>query len=122
MLQVFYLYVAKVDLDVAYTYCKHMFKVFSGISYICLQVFYLNVVYTCNGFQMFLRRFRKCFTSLFQSVSSVFFCMLQLLHLDVSKVERVLHMGCMWEAASGADDVRGGAGPLLVRSLVSPSR
>jgi hypothetical protein len=32
------------------------------------------------------------------SVSSVVFCMLQLLHLYVSKVDRVLHMGWVWEA------------------------
>ena len=48
--------------------------------------------------------------------------MLQLLHLDVSKVDRVLHMGYAWEATSGADDVRGGVGPLLVRSLVRARR
>jgi hypothetical protein len=36
------------------------------------------------------------------------FYMLQLLHVDVSNVDRVLHMGCAWEAASDVDDVRGG--------------
>ena len=36
--------------------------------------------------------------------------MLQLLHLDVTKVERVLHMGYAWEAAGGAGDVLGGVG------------
>jgi hypothetical protein len=50
-----------------------------------------------------------------------------MLHLNVSKVDRVLHMRYVWEAAGGANDVRdgvgnvwGGAGPLLVRSLASP--
>jgi hypothetical protein len=38
---------------------------------------------------------------------------LQVLHLDVSKVNRMLHMGCAWEVA-------GGAGPLLGRSVASP--
>jgi hypothetical protein len=33
--------------------------------------------------------------------------MLQLLHFDVSKIDRVLHMGCTWEEADDADDVRG---------------
>ena len=54
--------------------------------------------------------------------------MLQLLHLDVSKIDRVLHMGCAWEATDGADDVRGDVGdvrgdvdPLLVRSFASPT-
>ena len=55
--------------------------------------------------------------------------MLQLLHLDVSKIDRVLHIGCTWKAAGDADDVwggvgdvRGGAVPLLVGSLASPTR
>ena len=62
--------------------------------------------------------------------------MLQLLHLDVSKVDRVLHTRCAWKAVGGADDVRDGVGdvrgsignaqvnvgPLLVHSLVSPTR
>jgi hypothetical protein len=39
------------------------------------------------------------FQTFVSSVSSVFFCMMQLLHIDVSKVERVLHMGYVWEAA-----------------------
>jgi hypothetical protein len=43
--------------------------------------------------------------------------MFQLLHLDVSKVDQVLHMGFAWEAASGAENVQGSARPLLVRSL-----
>ena len=49
--------------------------------------------------------------------------------MDVSKVDRVLHMRCMWDVADGAGDVRGvvgdirsGAGPLMVRSLVSLMR
>jgi hypothetical protein len=71
----------------------------------------------------------KCFSGVFASVSDTylkcficFFCMMKMLRLDVLKVDRVLHMGCAWEMASGVDDVRCGAGPLLVRSLVSPMR
>jgi hypothetical protein len=62
--------------------------------------------------------------------------MLQLLLLDVLKIDQVLHMRCAWEAADDVDDiwsgmgdvrssacdVRGGAGPLLVRSLGSMTR
>jgi hypothetical protein len=33
--------------------------------------------------------------------------MLQLLHFDISKVDRMLRMGCAWEAAGSANDVRG---------------
>ena len=51
------------------------------------------------------RRFRKCFRRLFQ-VFHVFFCLLQLLHLDVSKINQVLHVGCTWEAVDGVGDVR----------------
>jgi hypothetical protein len=79
----------------------------------------------------------KYFSGIFATVSDacfkcfmcLFFCMLQLLHLDVSKVDRVLHMRCMWEAAGkqmtfGAAWVTSEAawatlvaawGPLLVR-------
>ena len=55
--------------------------------------------------------------------------MLQPLFLDVSKVYRVLYMGCVWEAAGSTDDVggdvgdvRGSAGLLLVCSLASTTR
>jgi hypothetical protein len=57
----------------------------------------------------------QVFLGVFASVSPVFFCMLQLLHLHVSKVDQVLHMRCAWEVA-------GGAGPLLGRSLATPTR
>jgi hypothetical protein len=52
ILQVFCLDVVKVDLYVAYIHacCKHMFQVFSGVSYVCLQVFHLDVAYVCNDF------------------------------------------------------------------------
>ena len=93
-------------------------------------------MYICKYFILMLHVFAmvfKCFSDVFASVSEVcfkcfiyLFCTLQLLYLDVSKVDPVLHMGCVWEAAGGADDVRGGvgnvrgsAGPLLVCSLAS---
>jgi hypothetical protein len=64
--------------------------------------------------------FSGVFATHILSVSYVFFCMLQLLHSDVLKVDRAGY--ARWEAAGGAGYVRGGAGPLLVRSLVSPTR
>ena len=80
MLQVFCLDVAKVDLDV----CIYMhvasicFNCFSGVSYVCLQVFHLDVAYICNGFQMFLEVFAsvldacfKCFICLLLYVATV---------------------------------------------------
>jgi hypothetical protein len=65
--------------------CKHMFQVFLGVSYVCLQVFYLDVVYVCNDFQMFFLTFSQVFQTLVSSILSIFFYMLELLHLDVSK-------------------------------------
>jgi hypothetical protein len=102
MLQVFYLDVAKVDLDIAYV---------------------------CNSFQMF----SQVFQTLVSSVSSVFFCMLLLLHLDVLKVDRFvahgMRVGSSWrrrgdvvDVQSGVGDVWGGAGRLLVCSLANPTR
>jgi hypothetical protein len=88
MLQVFHIDVTKVDRDLAYVamdvhaYCKclslkfHLF--FSicmlqvGLSGCCicfthmLQAFYLDVVYVCNDFQVFLGIFCKCFRKMFQ--------------------------------------------------------
>jgi hypothetical protein len=64
MLQVFYLDVAKVDLDIAYV----------TMAFKCLQ--------------MFLQRFQTYIAS----VSAIFGCMLQVFHLDVAKVDQVFHM------------------------------
>jgi hypothetical protein len=77
-------------------------------------------IYLQRFFSVF-QTFLQVFQMLVLSVSFVFFCMLQLLHLDVLKVDRVLHMGCMSEAAGCADDFRSGTGPLLVCFLVSPT-
>jgi hypothetical protein len=66
-----------VDLDVAY------------VSHICLQVFYLNFVYVfCNSFKCFC----KCMQMYVSIVSFAFRRMLQVLHRNVSKVDRVLHL------------------------------
>jgi hypothetical protein len=58
--------------------------------------------------------FLEVFQKHVSSVSSVFGRMLQAFHLDVSKVDRMSYMGCMWEGG-GAASVRcrrrrGGAG------------
>jgi hypothetical protein len=63
----FYLDVAKVDLNVAYI-CMlqaYIFKYFR-CSHI-LQLFYLNVAYVCNGFQVFFQVFCKCFRRMLQA-------------------------------------------------------
>jgi hypothetical protein len=48
-----------------------------------------------NSFQVFLQVFQMYVSS----VSSVFRRILQL-HLDVSKVDHMLHTGCAWKVAS----------------------
>jgi hypothetical protein len=100
--------------------CKHMFQMFSGVHTHVCKCFIRMFAYVCNGFQMFLGVSASVSHACFKCF--ICFFMLQLLHLDVSKVDRVLHMGCTWEAAGGADDVRGSAGPLLVRSLTNLTR
>jgi hypothetical protein len=118
---VLHMNIAKVDRHIAYATmaihicCKRLFQMFhlffpdvcckcvysdvAYVSHICckcsiwmLQMFYLDVAYV-------LQWLFKCFQVLLQvfqihvsSVSYVFRRMLQMFHLDVSKVERVLHM------------------------------
>jgi hypothetical protein len=82
----------------------------SGFAYTCMLQTYVLSIYRCficsfasvswgcciclqlfsNVFQTFIHVFQ----TLLSSISFVFFRMLQLLHLDVSKIDRVLHMGC----------------------------
>jgi hypothetical protein len=80
----FYLIVAKVDLDGSYTcmlqaYVLSIFKcfihMFASISSRYCLCFHLDVVYVCNGFQMF-SGFLHMFQTLILSVSFVFFCIL----------------------------------------------
>jgi hypothetical protein len=87
----------------------------------------------CICLQWFLNVFLAFFVNVSDACSSVscdhvFICTLQLLLVYVLKVDRVLHMECVWKAAGSTDDiwgsvgdVRNGAGPLLVRSLASPT-
>jgi hypothetical protein len=60
----FHLDVAKVDMDIVYIY-MHILQAYFSSGFRCfkhlLQVFHLDVVYVCNGFQVFLRCFCKCF-------------------------------------------------------------
>jgi hypothetical protein len=52
---------------------------------------YLDVAYACNGFQVF-SGVSQVFHTYVASVSVAFGCMLQVFHLNVAKVDRVLHM------------------------------
>jgi hypothetical protein len=120
---VLYIDVVKVDLDVAYT-CKLQAYVSSVFG--CFIRMFASVSSECciclQWFSYIFQAFSQVFQTFVSSVSFIFFCILQLLHIDVSKIDRVLHMRCAWKVAGNADNIWGGAGPLLVRSLASPTR
>ena len=88
-----------------------------------LQMFYLDIVYVCNGFQVFSGVFDTCFMfamvfKCFQmfltyvsSVSSIFGRISQVLYLDILNVDRVLHKWqCDSSAVAARVGVRGRAG------------
>jgi hypothetical protein len=93
MLQWLYTYVASICPQCficffSYVCCKCVYLNVTFVSHICCRCFYLDVAYVCNGFQLFFAsvsdKYFECFICLFW--------MLQVLHWDVSKVDRVLHM------------------------------
>ena len=57
-----------------------------------LHVFYSDVMYGCNGFQVCFRCVFEVFYKHISSVSTAFRRMLQPLYLDVLKFDRVLHL------------------------------
>jgi hypothetical protein len=69
-------------------------------SHICCKCFICIYCVCLQWFSNVFRCFCKCFRRMFY-VFHLSFCKLQVLHLDVSKVDQVLHMGCMWEAGGG---------------------
>jgi hypothetical protein len=76
---------------------------FSGVSYVCLQVFHLDVAYVCNGFQMFFKHFSQVFHTL---VSCAFFYVA----FGCFKSRSGVVYGMRVEAAGGTDDLRSGVG------------
>ena len=152
ILQVFHADIAKVDQDVAfvativYICCKLLFasSVFPDV---CCKHVYLDVAYISHicykCFIWMLRMFTmvfKCFSCVFASVSYVCFkCfirltrMSQVLHLNISKVDRMLYLSPRFLLAHlsvssqrrlgirhrpsllDVGDVRPGAGPLWAR-------
>jgi hypothetical protein len=105
MLQVFYMNVAKVDRDVAYVSmvvhvcCKLLFPMFHlffqkyvvSVFIWMLHMFYTYVVIVLSGCYVCLQWF-QVFQTHVSGDSSDFSRMLQVLHLDVSKVDRLLHL------------------------------
>ena len=109
----FYTDVAKVDRDIAYVAmvvhvcCKLLFPMFhlffQSTLQVCLlvccicfthmlQVFYLDVAYVLQWFLSVFHMFLQVFQMHVSCVSSAIRRILQVLHPDVLKVDRVLHL------------------------------
>jgi hypothetical protein len=86
-------------------------------TYVCKRFIWMLHMFAMV-FKGFLVTFSQVFQTLVSSVSSIFFCMLQLLYLDVLKVDRILRMavGSGWRCGRHS----GWCEPLLVCSLASP--
>jgi hypothetical protein len=89
MLQAFVYNVSSVFLDVR---CMCVYLDIAYVSHICLEVFYLDVVYVFAMFLSVFQVFLQVFQMHVSSVSSTFRRMLKVLHLNVSKVDRVLRL------------------------------
>jgi hypothetical protein len=110
---VFYMDVAKVDRDVAYVvmvvhvYYKRLFLVFHlffqtyvARVFICMlhmfHTYVANILFGCciclQWLQVYFQVFLQVYLTHVISISSIFIRMLQVLYLDVSKVERVSHL------------------------------
>ena len=98
MLQCLYTYVASVYPQYFICFFKCMLRVcLSG----CCYMFHTYVASVLSRCCVYLQWF--------SSVSSIFRRMLQVLYLDVLKVDWVLHTGCAWEAGGGVSSPRVGA-------------
>jgi hypothetical protein len=106
ILQVFHMDVTKIDLDVAYVasvyskyfiyFSRRMLQVCLSGCCICfahvLHVSRLDVAYVLQWFfQVFLSVFYNCFKCIFE-VFHLSSCMLHMSHLDVLKIDQILHM------------------------------
>jgi hypothetical protein len=105
MLQWLYTYIAKVCfqcficvfasmLQVCFMWMLHTFHTY------VTSVFIWILCMLCNGFQVFSICFLSVSEACFSSVSSAFKRMLQVLHLDASKVNRVLRLPRLFSIAS----------------------
>jgi hypothetical protein len=76
-----------------------------------LQLFYLDVAYVYNGFQVFSDVFASVSNACYKCFIGLLLYVLQVLHLDILKVNQMLHIEYAWEAEGGlrgshAGDVR----------------
>jgi hypothetical protein len=72
--------------------CKCVYLDVAYVSHICLQVFHLDVAYVFAMVSSVSQVFLQVSQMHVSSVSFAFIGMLQVLHLNVSKVDRVLHL------------------------------
>jgi hypothetical protein len=87
--QLFYLDVAKVDMNVAYIYAS-----VSSVFICTLQLFSFGSYNVCNGYTRvfkFFLVFFKCFRHMLQ-VFQLFWTYVAMFHLNVAKVDQMLHM------------------------------
>ena len=89
----FQTYVASVFIWMLHIFHTYVASVLSGYC-VCM----LAIVF--NFFKSALDACFECFICIF--------CMLKVLHLDVLKVDRVLHKGCVCEAREGASSPHAG--------------
>jgi hypothetical protein len=66
------------------------------------HTYIIGVLYRCCVCLQWFSSVFQVFQTHISSVSFVSFYMLQVLHLDVLKVDQILHMECAWEAGGGA--------------------
>ena len=91
ILQWLYTYVASFCSQCFNVCCKCVYLNVARVSHICCMCFIWMLHIFCNGF---FKRFR-CFTSVLDvccKCFNLFECMFQIFHLNVSKVDRVLHL------------------------------
>jgi hypothetical protein len=72
--------------------CKCVYLEVAYVSRICCKCFYLDVAYVLQSFSSVFQVFLQVFQTYVSNVSFVFRLTLHLLHLDVSKLDRVLHL------------------------------
>jgi hypothetical protein len=115
---------------VSSVFSGRMLQVFLSGYYICfthtLHVFYLNVACGCHGFQVCFKSFFQVFQKHVSSVLTIFRRMLQLLYLDVSKIDRVLHLSSPPSATSSLSEPVGhpydvAAGSFRIGGTARPS-
>jgi hypothetical protein len=126
--RIFQVYVSNV-LSILDEYCKSFTWMLhihvANICFKCFQVFHTYVyeyfIWMLHIFVMvsnIFEAFPRVFQTFVSNGSLAFFCMLQLLHLNISTIDRTLHMIYAWKIADDVGDGVGGAGLCTHSSLM----